>query len=419
MRTDAAGNQVQTVEGGLFSNLFDSHRKIERWGIFFGVLLCVLAGSAGYSFIHYHNTIVRQEMMVSPSGTQVKFSKAGATLTVQKAQMSHNGKWVYIPFSLSNMKYLPNDPSNYRILIQAKGRSHAKLYYKPVTRLILFGSSGKGAIAIYSSTGIQNQPINIYLLNMKNLAKGANNDSDTVFNDANYGSRTDSGLQALMKKYDMVTFNANPGATDVAKGKRTTANIDDKDTLYMSLFGGASRKAVDQAIASDWEKINNQIDNINEDRSKLTQMGYNVPDNPAWMKKDWQPFDAVDVNTGKTKTGKNALTYLGDSDDSINSTDDKDNVDYPTELSGKNGQKISTDDSDDSANADAKNASDLWQDLQTRWDDVHSLKRDIYVNQQIKLCQLNQERKQRREQTTIGPTAPNLAISKVDIKTSK
>ena len=415
MRTDAQGNQVQATEGGFFANLAGPHRKIEHWGIRVGVILSLMLVTVGYSEVHHHNVVVRQEMTVNPSGTQVKFSKAGATFVLKQAVLSKDGHWAFIPFKISDMTYLPNDPAKYRILIQAKGNKHTRLAYNPMMKLILFGSTGKGAIAIYSSTKIQNQPVTFYLLNMKQLAKG---NADDVDDDTLGASGSDAGISALQKKYDLVTFSANPGALQVQKAKRTSASLNHKSELYMDLFGGVSDKGIYHKIAKDKTKIKDEKEMIAEDKSKLTQMGFKVPNDPDWMKDDWKPFDWVNVNTGKTKTGKNVDDYLND--DSVGTAiKDKDNVDYPDTLTSKNGIKMTQDGDDSHGSAQGQQASSLWQDLQDRWDAVHSLKRDIWVIQQGNLYDVNQERNQQKDETTIGPATGNVSISKIHIRQIK
>lgn len=403
---------MQTTEGGFFSNLADPHRKIEHWGTRLAIVLVLMSVSVGYSEVHHHNQVVRQEMTVNPSGTSVQFSKAKAIFTLKKAVLSNDGKWAYIPFTISNMTYLPNDPSQYQILIQAKGNKHSSLAYKPVMRLVLFGSSGKGAIAMYSSTGIQNQPINLYLINLKRLAKADTQVQDTAGDTAS-GSQTDSGMQALQNKYDLIMFSANPGATDVRKAKRTDASLDDKETLYMSLFGGKSTKGIMNSISRAKQSINDNKEMIDEDRSKLTQMGFKVPKDPAWMADNWRPFDVVNAETGKTKTGKDAITYVNENG-SEDMTHDKDDESFPDTLPSTSDIKM-----DEQSDSQGRQASALWQDLCDRWNSVHSKKRQIWVNDQAKLYQINQQRHRQKTMTTIGPSAKNVAISRIKVRTIK
>lgn len=413
LRNDENGNQVQTTEGGFFANLTDQHRKIEHWGTRMAVILSLMTVTVCYAEVSYHNQVVRQEMTVNPSGTQVQFSKAKATLTLKKAVMSRDGHWSFIPFTLSNMKYLPNDPSQYQILLQAKNGKHAKLAYKPVMRLILFGSSGKGAIALYSATGVQNQPVNFFIVNKKPLA---NADPGDIQSDATYGSQSQLGTQFLQKKYDIVSFSANPGAENVQKAKRTDATISDKAGLYMGIFGGRSTKAIHEQIKRDYAKINQNMDMINEDKSKLTQMKFELPKDPAWMQPSWRPFDVVNPKTGKTKTGKNALNYINSqssSDDTASA--DKDAVKFPATLKSNGDIKMDASGTSTSSSQGAE-ASDIWQDLQTRWQNIESWKRDIWVTQQAKLYAVRQDRETQKEQTTIGPSSGNMPISKIRIR---
>lgn len=409
---------MQVTEGGFFANLAGPHRKIEHWGMRVGIILSLMCVSAGYSEIHHHNQVIRQEMTVNPSGTTVAFSKAGAKFTLQKAVLSKDGKWAFIPFTLSNMTYLPNDPSQYRILIQAKGNKHTRLSYKPMMRLILFGSTGKGAIAIYSPTKIQNQPVTFYMINMKRLVNS--DDGSSIGSDTYGASDSDAGMQALSKKYDLISFSANPGAANVQKAKRTNASLDHKPMLYMSLFGGRSDAGIRAKIKKDNKSIKYQKTMIEEDKSKLSQMGFTIPKDPAWMQDGWRPFDVVSAKTGKTKTGKDADDYL--SDQNGTGIKDKDEVKFPDTLQGHKGIKMAADGDDASSqkgNPQGQQASQLWQDLQQRWENVHSLKRDIWVYQQSNLYDIINERNQQSGQTTVGPATGNVSISKIHIRQVK
>lgn len=420
LRNDAQGRQVQTEERGFWHHLFDPHRKIERWGMRFTIAVSLLCVFTLTSMVHAHREQVRQEMMVNSVGTTVNFSKSPASFTLKKTVMSKDGKWAFIPFNFSNIKRLPHNPNDYQVLVQAKGSSHATLSYKPITRLVLFGSSGKGIIVMYSASGIQNQPLTMYMINLKNLSKGDSGDYTT--SDTSNASTSDIGLAQLGRKYDILSFSVNPGAENVRKGKRTDATLSDKGGLYMAVFGGVSESSVNRVINRDNKKIKNTYGLVNEDRSKLQAMGYEVPDDPAWMKDDWRPFDAVDLNTGKSKDGKSALDIAtGNTSDT---TDDKDAVKFPATLKGHGSVQMKSADSNDGNNSDdgtspnggIDDGSQFWQDLQSQWNKVHDLKRDIYVTQYAKLYEIRFERNQLADQTNVGASNKNLPISTIKIR---
>ena len=77
---------------------------------------------------------------------------------------------------------------------------------------------------------------------------------------------------------------------------------------------------------------------------------------------------------------------------------------------------IKMDDQGGDTNSQGAQASDIWQDLQTRWQNIHQWKRDIWVTQQAKLYAVRQDRQEQKEQTTIGPSSRNLPISKIRIR---
>ena len=142
-------------------------------------------------------------------------------------------------------------------------------------------------------------------------------------------------------------------------------------------------------------------------------MGFKVPKDPAWMADNWRPFDVVNAETGKTKTGKDAITYVNENG-SEDMTHDKDDESFPDTLPSTSDIKM-----DEQSDSQGRQASALWQDLCDRWNSVHSKKRQIWVNDQAKLYQINQQRHRQKTMTTIGPSAKNVAISRIKVRTIK
>lgn len=427
LRTDQNGNQVQTQSRSFWVNLFGQHNKIEHWGLTIAILTGVTMMGLVWCGVVHHNRVIQRLETVNASGTQVKFSRTKSSFVLHKTVVSKDGKWAFIPFNFTNASALSNNANDYRVMIMARGNKHATLSYHPEIRMILFGPSGKGCIAIGSATKVQNQPITVFLINRKYLAAGLDSDNtgsqQTSYNFM-HGSKTQSGLAALQKKYDFLTFSVNPAPTEALESKnRPDITFENKAELYDNLFGHKNVNHSRATIAKDWQQVKAKKALADQDRNKLIQMGYDVPEAPKWMDDNWEPFDTVNMKTKKTKNGHSALSYT-----TIDSDADKDNVTEPDTLKNKNGKTMGEQvngksqanqdsSSNNSDNTEGASDQDLWSTLTQTWDEVHQLKRDIFVTQRVNILQYNEEKNEQNSQTSIGKASWNRCLSKVQVRT--
>lgn len=405
-------------------SLFDPHHVIERQTIWIGCSVGLLIGGVAVSQIHYNHVRYEQLMRVDQSGATSHFSKTQNTvLTLGKTHLSSDHKTAYIPLTFSSTDNVGIHAKDYRFYVTAA--SGKAMTYKVRGNFIMYGTTGRGVLVLHSPTKIQNQPLALFVINQKKVSTVDQADEDNTMDQAS-ADTTEFG------KYDVAPFKINPGAIDVAKHSKIDAKATDPLPIYEQLFGAGDTRQIYKAINKDKtqiEKYNKAADALIE---RLKDAGYDVPKSPAWMAKDWQPDDAINLKTGKTRNGKNALTYHPQTTDNASS-----NNQYPTNLTNRDGTTTAdasadrqnnsdSSSSDADANAESGNANAIggtatdpasqWQNLQQAWNEVETLKTNLYVTQYQRLYRNRHQSKSVLRQTTIGPGHAVVQKGKVEVK---
>ena len=362
----------------MFKNIFDSHHVIERQTIVMTASVLLLGSSFIVSTMRKNDLEYAQLMKVDQSGTSSSFSKTDSTkITLGKTYLSSDKKTAYIPITFNTLDKTGINANDYKVYVgDATGK---KMDAKFDGRLMLYPSKLRGVVVLNSSEKIQNQPLVMFILNMKNVKTLADLESSVDNDGVNASNSNDT-----FGNYDVAPFKINPGATDVTK--RSKINIDStslKD-VYASIFKTNDESKVESHIKKDQDEIQKNIEVAKELEQRLKLAGYEVPDEPAWMKESWRPYDTIDLKTGKTAKGDDALTYVPAS-----SNLDSDDVEFPSTLNNQDGtntndasmQSSESSDSERSDNDETSTPSSQWSDLIRAWRNVKELKRDIYVNQ--------------------------------------
>lgn len=387
--------------------LFDSHHVIERQTILMGTSFVLLIGGIVVSNIHNNNVQHQILMRVDQSGTVSSFSKTSdVKITLGKTYLSSDRKTAFIPITFNTLDKTGIKANNYKLFLG--DAANKKMQNKFSGNLILYPSTNRGVIVLKSSSVIKNQPLALFIMNLKNVSSVDEINTDSI------SSANKNGDQSSFGGYDVAPFKINPGATTVTKRKKINVNPTDIHGVYTSIFKSSDESDVQKVIKKDKKKIQENIDVANELRSRLELAGYEVPDNPPWLSNNWKPYDAINLNTGKTKNGKDALSYVPSSSD-----DDPDKVDYPNSLNNNDGSttdsnSVVSDDSTSSSDTVQSTPSQQWSDLQSAWDAVKRLKRDIYVTQYKKLYKYRKEDSDILKQASISKSSKFKQFSKVD-----
>lgn len=384
------------------TSIFDPHHIIERQSVWMATSVVLLIGGFGYSQMHYNHRQYETLMTVDQSGSTATFSKTSSTtLTLGKTHLSTNGKTAFIPITFNSTDNVGIHANNYKVYVGAS--TGKKMSYKVRGQMIMYGSNGRAVIVLKSNKKITNEPLALFILNNKKVSTVDEADADSTIE--NNGTSSEFG------KYDVAAFKVNPGAIDVKRHDRLDAQTFQVQTIYEEMFGSSDIKTIHKQIAKDNKQIDTYKNAATALVERLQSEGYAVPSEPAWMKTSWRPFDAVNLETGRTANGKSALSYQPDS----SSDNDQDSVKFPDNL--KNSDGTTTDDANnDSSSSSSSSSSDnpngttqsnpstQWTNLQTAWSQIKTLKRDIYVTQYTQLYKIRkQERSILKQSSTSSP----------------
>lgn len=412
-------------------SFFDSHHGIERQTLYICGALTLLTSSFVVSQLHYNH--VRYVMLekVDQAGATSSFSKTNnVVLTLGKTRLSLDRHTAFIPITFSSTDNVGIKAKNYKFYIAASDGK--PMDYRVTGHFIMYGSVGRSILVLHSPTTIKNQPLVLFIVNQKKVPT-VNSDEEDQEMEQQDANATDFG------KFDVAPFKINPGATDVKKHKRIQSSYTQVEDLYEQIFGSKDVHQIRKGIDADNRQIKHNKQAAAALVERLKSEGYEVPKTPDWVHDNWRPHDAINLETGKTRNGHNALTYQPQSDE--NSTDQ-----FPTSLKNKDGS--TTDDYDNqqnNADADSSTSSNSsssdnqtsngsstgantvggtqtdpakqWSDLQTAWANIKQLKQDIYVTKYQSLYRIRRQEQSILDQSSIGPG--KLVVQKGQVKENK
>lgn len=396
---------------------FDSHRKIEQFGIKLMAWTAFLGVGFTISTVNNRHRVYEELMTVNNAGSTSTFSKTqDVTLTLGSSRLSQDKKTAYIPVTFSATDEMSHQANNFKIFVWTS--DNKPLQYHVNGRFVMFGTTGRATLVLKSPESIKNQPLFIYFRNDKKIPS-----EDEATADANMTNNPDGGSSAY-GKYDVARFKVNPGSRVVQRTSRLDANIDTDDgleDLYETIFGTSDVKKVRKNIRNDQRRINQNMVRAHQLESELKDEGFNVPKEPAWMSSSWRPFDAVNIKTGMTKNGQRAASY------SYDANNDPDNVSFPNSLTGKDGETTDNsgntsnnqsdqNDSNENIGGTQSDPSDQWSKLVQAWQRIQTLKRDIYINQYTQLAKVYKQEKSILNQTSVGSYSHVKIKSPVKVK---
>lgn len=359
---------------------------------------------------HRKNVLIHQmQMKVDSAGTTATFSKStDTTLTLNKTHLSKNGKTAYIPITFNSFDSVGIKADDYRLAV--KPTDMKPMAYRLTGRLVLFQSANRGVIVITADKKIENEPLSIAILNTTSVAKGTTTDDgdvDDVESDTGDSGDIDWG------KHDGLMFICNPGTTEAQAHTRLDAAPTDAKALYQQIFNSDDKQTIERKIKANQQKIRQNRAAAQALRERLSASGYDVPKNPAWIRDDWRPYDAVNLKTGRTANGKDVNTYVADSEET-DQNDDTEN--YPQNLKGRHGKTTEDDNSTNGdSNADSSNGpAQQWTDLQDAWTAILEEKRDIYVTQYSNLYITKKSLQDVLDNATVGQSKYFKQLSKVE-----
>lgn len=406
---DNVKEQSSTAVKKFYDTLrFNKHKKLERRIVYTGAALFVLLLGMGVSWHHKSYVEYLQAQRLTTYDTDVAFSKSsGVSMQLSNLKLSKDGKTVFIPFTFSNLDSISSDANNYSIIVLP---TDGNLKYYPSGQFILFGTSGRGVITLHNETGFPSEPLRILIRNDKDLGMS---DSDA---NGDIDDSSDSLIQALETKYDMLDFTINPGA--VNKKKHPVVDVDSSNTptqLYDVLFGAEDNKIIDKNDSDARKAISNDIKQAGEYRQRLQTEGFKVPNDPAWIADNWKPYDWVqddgvpyNMRTKLTADQQKQRALDGTLQTPSGSDSGPDAVNFPGALKRSDGS--TTDDGAAGAGVSGGNGingssiapSTTWSNLQNVWNDVLSQKRTIYTVDAMSRYQIKVFGDQQKQLASVG-----------------
>lgn len=413
------------------ASVFDRHHGIERYTIGFALAISLLTSGFVVSQVNFNHLQYEELMKVDGAGSTATFSKTkNVILTLGKMRLSSNRKTAYVPFTFSTTDNVGIHAKDYRFYVTDASKKPMK--YKVRGNFIMYGTTGRGVLVLQSPTRIVNEPLVLFIINQKHVQTINNNDEDNTManastDDVNFG------------KYDVAPFKINPGAIDVQQHRRVDTDPTDLIAVYEQLFGSGDISQIHKRIESDKKAIRKNQEAASALRERLEDAGYEVPKNPDCLKNSWRPGDTINIKTGKTADGHNALTYsVSDNSNADKLTKLDPNNDYPNTLKNKDGtttsdaaksnsgntnadvssSSTSSNTSSNAANQIGGTATDpgqQWQQLVQAWETIFELKRDIYVTQYQQLYRIRHQERHVTQHSTIGPMKSVKQVGKVEV----
>lgn len=384
------------------------HHKIQRWLLYYVLAISLLFAGIIISVNHSNKIhIIQSETLSSYNNDNIKFSKSDVSMRLHKIQITDSKKTAFIPFRFSSMDNISTNSNNYSIFIYPIVRGDLK--YRAQGQLILFGDTGRGVLVIHSSTKIANQRINVVIENKKNM------DTDKLEDQsAEISQDAAQGIDKIQKKFDALTFKINPAARNTKVVKNLSDGSNTVINLYKYFFADPEIKKIHLKQEKDKKKIKIQENKAHDLAFRLKSRGYRVPDEPVFMKDNWRPFDATDEKGNLLNTTPANLLRIKrmKNPDYSQAQNDPDTPNYPSILTNEDGSttddslnnNYNNNDSDNDNDSDNKKYSDseTWQNLQSTWDEVHSLKRDLYVKKVNKIVLINKNTNYQNNEASIG-----------------
>lgn len=443
------------------------HRKMEHLSRNFIIATSIFVLGGAYSVYHGNVLLEQKQESVTSAGSKVKFSKTTAQMTLGSAYTTSDKATTFVPVTFSDMSALSTNAEDYYILVS---RGSNAFSYSPNVQLVLFGETGRAAFIVNGSPRIANEAFQVVLRNDKLLV-----DKDT---EGKGFSNNMKGFGDAAKLYDMLTFTINPGADSVRKTKELTSDNIAADDLYRVLFGNDDVDVIKEDIKKSRKNIELAEKKIKEYRERLDRNGYELPEEPAYMAKNWKPENAISIDVdGSLKDGymtedsdaivdddgvdigAGSLTHSSvirttassdssDKDGLQGSTDRQENdyegldsvddsasyspenpgqegvtptlngdvFDLPSELIRDDGTS-SEDDINKVATAGGETASEIWKMTTRLYQNILKEKQTIYVDDAMKLTQIQRELDRQSRITSISSGERFRSLSEIKVST--
>ena len=259
------------------------HHKMERFTISLLAAVCLLGSVTTISFAKDIGKKSEVSVEKARYSETLEYSKSGNTGTVEGVYLSENGKTGYVLLKMNDVANVSLDASSYMLFVRG---ALSKLSYEPTLYMLTFGSSGYQALVVHDEGGIRNQPLEITIRANKTLIE-------------NGKALKDNSYSESFKEFDQARLYVNPGATKATKSKTlNNADIGISD-LYYELVAKYEDKAIHESVSESKAKIASLIERANEYNERIENLGFDAPEEPAWLSDDYVVPGGIDLNYNK------------------------------------------------------------------------------------------------------------------------
>lgn len=263
-----------------------SHHKIERFGVMMGAVLAILVFASGFSLVRDTQKQKVTAVAKAKYTEDFTYSLTGNAGTVETVVRSDDGKTAYLLLKMENVGNMSTDASTYSVYLTG---ANDTLRFEPAGAYFVFGSTGYMGVMLHDDEGIPNQVLDVTIR--------ANVD---VRSDKLSSSTISDDQDESFKKYDQARIYVNFGAADADTNKVLDDTSIAASDLYYQLIAKELDATLREQLVSTKEDLDRLTVRADEYMKRITSVGYEAPDEPAWLDDNYVVAGGVLLSESKT-----------------------------------------------------------------------------------------------------------------------
>lgn len=249
---------------------FDSHHKMERFGVLFGFLLLGLVITTGVSFREYLkqlNIKLGNDAIYTESFTS---SISGVNGKVRGVYTNKDKTRALLLVKFEDPSLVSLDAKDYQAYVSAKGQTRQ---VSPKGAIYSFGSTGYLGVYLSDVDGFPTQVLDITVRHNANLG-------------GDMGTVNPEEMDASFAKHDQFRIYCNPGAskaTHLAALDSEQLSISD---IYKETVGDFEEEEIREKLNDSLALMQQNLAKRDEYGRRLTAQGMVLPEEPQYMQGD-------------------------------------------------------------------------------------------------------------------------------------
>lgn len=242
------------------SFLFGKHRRLERFGVLFMVLVLCMGALAGVCY--YHDYVDTHEALSATAMYTTTFTTSRTDIngTVTGIYRSEDGKGCMVMLHFDNIASISTDANNYQLFLTVAdvAGNPLTLSCSPSGSVYMFGSSGYMGVYLYSEAGFGMEILDLVVRCNAEIVSAQN--AGTVSTDASFD------------KFDQFRVYFNPAASDAT----VVSCLNDNDftlfEVYEELVCREQETALRETLQADLERLKVDLAAITEYENRLVSI---------------------------------------------------------------------------------------------------------------------------------------------------